>query len=43
LYVNEWTVELGDVGQNALNELSRRAAAVGIVTGSDSCIEIFAD
>jgi predicted solute-binding protein len=42
LYVNDWTVDLGDVGQNALNELSRRAAAVGVVKGAHPGIEIFA-
>lgn len=42
LYVNDWTVDLGDVGQNALNELSRRATAVGVVTGADPSVEIFA-
>jgi len=29
LYVNEWTVDLGDVGRRALAEFSARAAAVG--------------
>jgi 1,4-dihydroxy-6-naphthoate synthase len=42
LYVNDWTVDLGDVGRNALNELSRRATAVGVVTDADPGIEIFA-
>jgi 1,4-dihydroxy-6-naphthoate synthase len=31
LYVNDWTVDLGDVGDNALKELSRRAKAIGLV------------
>jgi 1,4-dihydroxy-6-naphthoate synthase len=39
LYVNDWTVELGDVGQKALATLSRRAAAIGI--GSGQPLEIF--
>jgi 1,4-dihydroxy-6-naphthoate synthase len=29
LYVNEWTVDLGDTGRRALDALSTRAAAVG--------------
>lgn len=33
LYVNDWTVDLGDVGRRALDELSERAAAVGLGTG----------
>jgi 1,4-dihydroxy-6-naphthoate synthase len=33
LYVNDWTVDLGDVGRRALAELSSRAASVGIATG----------
>ncbi|MDP1564149.1 MAG: 1,4-dihydroxy-6-naphthoate synthase [Pirellulaceae bacterium] len=32
LYVNRWTEDLGDVGLAALNELGRRAAAVGLVS-----------
>ena len=31
LYVNDWTIDLGEVGRSALEELGRRAAAVGIV------------
>lgn len=31
LYVNDWTVDLGDVGRNALSELSRRAQSIGLV------------
>lgn len=30
LYVNDWTVDLGDVGRRALGELAGRAAAAGI-------------
>lgn len=41
LYVNPWTVELGEVGARALDELSRRAAAVGL-TPQDAALEIFA-
>jgi 1,4-dihydroxy-6-naphthoate synthase len=30
LYVNKWTVSLGEVGQKALDELSRRASSIGV-------------
>ena len=33
LYVNDWTVDLGDVGRQALATLSQRAAAAGIDAG----------
>ncbi len=41
LYVNEWTTDLGDTGENALRELSERARSIGLVTPSDSSIEVF--
>ncbi len=31
LYVNEWTLDLGEVGRQALRELSRRAAQSGLL------------
>lgn len=31
LYVNDWTVELGEVGRESLRELSRRAQSIGLV------------
>lgn len=31
LYVNPWTIDLGSTGQAALNELSSRAAQVGLI------------
>jgi 1,4-dihydroxy-6-naphthoate synthase len=34
LYVNDWTVDLGDIGRTALAALSARAASVGIGAGS---------
>ena len=40
LYVNEWTLDLGDVGRKALAELSARTAAVGI--GRVGQLEVFA-
>jgi 1,4-dihydroxy-6-naphthoate synthase len=39
LYVNEWTLDLGDVGRQALAVLSTRAAAAGLGKGHD--IEVF--
>ena len=39
LYVNDWTLDLGPVGQRALDELSDRAAAVGL--GSGGRLEVF--
>ncbi len=42
LYVNEWTVDLGDVGRRALEVLSTRADTIGLVEGVDEQIEVFA-
>jgi len=33
LYVNDWTLDLGPLGQQALDELSARAASVGLGSG----------
>jgi 1,4-dihydroxy-6-naphthoate synthase len=33
LYVNEWTFDLGVEGARALDELSARAASIGLGTG----------
>ncbi len=33
LYVNDWTIQLGTVGQSALKELSERAQKIGLVSG----------
>lgn len=40
LYVNEWTIDLGTVGQNALNELSERAQQIGLVAQGSKRLEI---
>jgi len=40
LYVNDWTLDLGAEGRRALDELSRRAAAVGV--GCGGRLEVFA-
>ena len=34
LYVNDWTVDLGEIGRAALAELALRAASVGLVDNS---------
>ena len=39
LYVNDWTVDLGEGGRQALAILSQRAAAAGI--GSGQPLEVF--
>jgi len=41
LYVNDWTINLGDVGKNALSQLSRRARAIGLVAADGPELEIF--
>jgi 1,4-dihydroxy-6-naphthoate synthase len=41
LYVNEWTTDLGTTGNNALQQLSKRAQSIGLVTESQSSIEVF--
>ena len=40
LYVNDWTVHLGAVGQSALNELSDRAQQIGLVAQGSRRLEI---
>ncbi len=40
LYVNEWTLDLGDRGRQALDELSRRASAVRL--GAGGRLDVFA-
>ncbi|MDZ4850763.1 MAG: 1,4-dihydroxy-6-naphthoate synthase [Pirellulaceae bacterium] len=40
LYVNEWTVHLGELGRDALQELSRRAAATGLIHPRSRALEI---
>jgi len=39
LYVNDWTLDLGDTGRRALDEFSARAAAAGL--GSGDRLEVF--
>ena len=40
LYVNDWTVELGAVGQTALNELSKRSQQIGLIASGSKLLEI---
>lgn len=42
LYVNDWTVELGKTGHDALRQLSERATTLGLVDGETRAIEVFA-
>ncbi len=41
LYVNDWTVDLGSVGKNALKQLSRRAQAIGLIPGKSVELQVF--
>lgn len=41
LYVNDWTIKLGNVGKNALQQLSKRAQLIGLVPVNSREIEIF--
>lgn len=41
LYVNDWTVDPGDVGKDALQQLSRRAHAIGLIPAGSQELEIF--
>ncbi len=41
LYVNDWTLDLGEVGRAALHEMSLRAQRAGITPQTDSCIRVF--
>jgi 1,4-dihydroxy-6-naphthoate synthase len=40
LYVNDWTIDLGLDGQRALDELSHRAAAIGLVPSQAHRLEV---
>lgn len=43
LYINDWTVDLGDTGASALQQLSEKAVAANVISGSQSQIEVFQD
>ncbi len=40
LYVNHWTIDLGDVGQRSLDELSARAKSIGLIAANQPGLEI---
>ena len=40
LYVNDWTVELGELGQAALDALSMRATAIGLLPSNQPRLEV---
>ena len=41
LYVNEWTIDLGDVGRSALGALSSKARDVGLIGRDAPALEVF--
>ncbi|APZ93087.1 menaquinone biosynthesis family protein [Fuerstiella marisgermanici] len=41
LYVNDWTVDLGAVGRSALQQLSDRAQAIGLVAPGTAGLEVY--
>ena len=41
LYVNDWTLELGEVGKGALNMLSKKSRECGLLTADSPAIEIW--
>lgn len=42
LYVNEWTVDLGETGAAALFELSARARQAGLISNGAAALQVFA-
>ena len=41
LYVNDWTMDLGTQGQRALEEVSRRARAIGLTNSLTPDLQVF--
>ncbi|MGB7324800.1 MAG: 1,4-dihydroxy-6-naphthoate synthase [Rubripirellula sp.] len=41
LYVNDWTIDLGDVGRASLERLSEMARSIGLVAGDVPTIEVW--
>lgn len=41
LYVNEWTLDLGELGRSALRTLSEKAQQVGLVSGAARPLTVF--
>ena len=42
LYVNEWTIDLGDVGRSALRTLSQKAKSIGVIDPAAPSLEVLA-
>lgn len=42
LYVNDWTVDLGDVGQQALETMSKRAVDLNMIAPNSPGLQVFA-
>ncbi len=40
LYVNDWTVDLGDIGRNSLLELSQRAQSIGLIAHTMPVLQV---
>lgn len=41
LYVNDWTIDLGEIGRDALGKLANRAVSVGLVDKSMPALRVF--
>lgn len=41
LYVNDWTIDLGHIGRDALQKLSERAESIGLLPANSSMLEVF--
>ena len=41
LYVNQWTEDLGTVGQQALQTLSDKARSIGLISNDKSALQVF--
>ena len=41
LYVNDWTVDLGETGAKALRVLSKKAKEIGLIPTDSKDIEVF--
>ncbi len=41
LYVNQWTVDLGEVGASALRQLSLQAKTVGVISADQADLQVF--
>ena len=41
LYVNQWTENLGSIGQHALEMLSSRARSIGLTSTNEATLTVF--